>query len=576
MIRLSVRLKDMSVRSIEWTQDTLSCGRASDNNIVITADNVSGHHSAIVLAGDHYIFRDLKSTNGSLIVRGEETIYLREGQLEAPICEGDKLCLASLDNMLIVEEIRIEGAGFAEPDKSTFDQTILAECSTEEEILPENELSDDFEGLRQTVRMTRELVVLQNPKEISDLVCKASLQAFPRATRVIYLVLRGECFGVDCVHTRDGEMTEDSSKLMQPRELLDRCLKEHKGFLFLIQKNEMQAVATMIMPMEKIDSMSMDQDRIIMCCPMFHQDQCYGFLNVEAAMGHASSQNLTRRDLSLASLMCHIVAARLHELETQNERLKLARKATAGFMSATVGHCFKNLLFVPMMISRMLPVCLQQNQMEQVEWMLARNAVTIRYLDILSNEFAAASKDPTEGFMNHDMKDLLEEVKGLLSGIAPDKVEVKLELPDGLEQVYCHGAAFTRLLMNLTLNAVDAFFGEEGREELGIVELSAVQEGGWFCCTVKDNGPGMPEAILENLKLIYQQVMSSADALSELQTIAERVQSTKDQGLKEHYGLGFLFVCQTIMHHGGRMRIQSEPGQGARFDIAIPNGNTGD
>ncbi len=570
MIRLSVQLKDASVRLIEWSEDVLSLGRASDNHIVTNADNVSGHHAAIVLAGDHYLFRDLKSTNGSLIVRDDQTIPLNNNQLEAPIQKGDKLCLASLENMIVIEDIRIENTGLSEIDSSAFEQTILAETHAQQETSLYDELGDDFHGLRQTVWLTRELVGLQNPKEISELACKAGLEAFSNAARVIYLIPRGEGFCVDCVHTRDGDTTHDSSSMVHPRELLDRCLRERKGFLFMIQKNQMQAVATMIMPVEQIDPMGMGQDRVIMCCPMFYRDRCYGFLNVEAPIARGGKQNLTRSDLSLASLMCHILAARLFELENQNERLKLARKATAGFMSATVGHCFKNLLFVPMSISRMLPVCLQQNQMDQVEWMLARNAVMIRYLDILSNEFAAASKDPSEGFGNYDMKQLLEGVKDLLGGIAPDKLEVKLELQADIPEVHCHGAAFTRLLMNLTLNAVDACFGEADRDERGVIELNAFQEDGWFCCIVKDNGPGMPDAILENLKQIYHRVMSSADALGELQSIAEQVQSTKQQGLKEHYGLGFLFVCQTLRHHGGRMHIQSAPGKGARFDISIP------
>ena len=79
-----------------------------------------------------------------------------------------------------------------------------------------------------------------------------------------------------------------------------------------------------------------------------------------------------------------------------------------------VGHCFKNLLFVPMSISRMLPVSIQKGNMEEVEWMLARNSVNIRYLNILSNEFAAASKDPNEGFGPVDVAQLLQESVDLI------------------------------------------------------------------------------------------------------------------------------------------------------------------
>jgi signal transduction histidine kinase len=209
--------------------------------------------------------------------------------------------------------------------------------------------------------------------------------------------------------------------------------------------------------------------------------------------------------------------------------------------------------------------------MEEVKWMLARNSVNIRYLDILSNEFAAASKDPTQGFEPCSLDALLEEVANLMNQIAPEKVEASLSLPPSMPRLVCHGGALRRLLMNLTLNAVDAFFGgsvtEKGRIDL-IAGFDEDKEE--FRITVRDNGPGIPENILGNLRRIFEQVQASADALGEIQNIAEQVRSTKDQGFKEHYGLGFLFVCQTVNAHQGQLEINSAPGKGARFDIIIP------
>ena len=88
--------------------------------------------------------------------------------------------------------------------------------------------------------------------------------------------------------------------------------------------------------------------------------------------------------------------------------------------------------------------------------------------------------------------------------------------------------------------------------------------------SVRDNGPGIPEAILTNLRIIARQIENSADALAELQNIAEQVRSTKEQGFKEHYGLGFLFVCQTVTMHQGRLEIESTEGEGAKFIIFLP------
>ncbi len=82
-----------------------------------------------------------------------------------------------------------------------------------------------------------------------------------------------------------------------------------------------------------------------------------------------------------------------YDLENQRERFKLARKRTAGFLAATVGHCFKNLLFVPMSMSHMLR--LHQDGRHGTGRMDAcAQQVCIRYLDIY-RRIRRGSKDPS-------------------------------------------------------------------------------------------------------------------------------------------------------------------------------------
>lgn len=567
MIRLSIQLPNQSVRRLEWNKPVLRLGRSQSNDVVVAAENVSGQHAQIVFNAGRYSFRDLRSTNGSMLVRRGKRYMLRDSTLEMPLELGDRLCLASMDNALLVEAILEEP-----PDvEEAFDKTILAEQQARPADL-EVTLGQDSDALRIAVRLARELSGLDATRAIGRLACQACLGAFPQAQRASFLVLSDGQYQIECIEDRDGRgVTESTRKMIGSRLLLDRCLAERKGYLFLFEQDRVQAVATRVVSVDPQGVVDFKSDRVLLCCPLLHNDQCYGFLEVEAPLAAAERQTLSRRDLSLATLMGHLVAARLSDLEAQKARLKLVRKATAGFMAATVGHCFKNLLFVPMSLSKMLPLCLQQGKMQEVQWMLARNGVSIRYLDILSNEFAAASKDPNEGFADCHLGVILREVAELVGQIAPDRIEARLAIPEGLPRINCHDAALKRLLMNLTLNAVDALF-EAPRTEKGCITLEAAysQADEEFSIVVADNGPGMPERILENLRSIFRQVQSSTDALGDLQQIAEQVRSTKDQGLKEHYGLGFLFVCLTIQQHQGRMEIDSSPAHGARFTLSLP------
>ena len=575
MIRLAYYLENQPPVYTEWDQPIVRVGRSADSDICVTPVNVSSQHGLILLREGRYFYRDNQSTNGSMVHRRGEDLPLTSEAPELELIPGDRILLASMECSLVVDDI-----DFDDDESEAFDKTILAERATAEQDL-EGALGEDFEALRCAVRLARELATCDSVPQIADLSCRLSLEAFPRATRALFLRSEGEAFAVECMRGRDEDSHETPSRVVANRQLIRRCLAESKGYLFRIEKNQMQAIATRVMPLEDLEGGARVQtDCVVLCAPLMHQERCLGFLEIEGPLDAARRSSLTVGDLNLATLMGHMVAARLSDLEQQLERLKLARKATAGFLAATVGHCFKNLLFVPMSLSKMMPLCLKQGNMAEVEWMLARNGVNVQYLNILSNEFAAASKDPTEGFEKSDLKALLESVAGLVNGMAPDRVTATVEPHREPLEIVCHGAGLKRLLMNLTLNAVDALFqtGKDKPEKQGriVMKTGPGPDADHLSLIVADNGPGIPEGILENLRAIYRQVRASADALGELQTIAEQVQSTKDQGFKEHYGLGFLFVCQTVHQHRGDMTIQVKPGEGTMFQILLPyRGPTG-
>ena len=567
MIRLSVRRGDGAAEPLAWERPVLRVGRAGDNDLVFPVDKVSGHHGKISLEADGYVYRDLGSTNGSLVQRHGQQHVLDETHPEMVLAEGDQIYLATQANQIVVEEITLSVAG----EEDALNRTILAEAQTAPAEL-ETSLGEDYVALRSAVRLARELVGLEALPEIARLTCEACLRAFPAARRALYLAAEGDQFRIECTRARTEDSDSLTSTILNARPLLERCLKERKGFLFLFERDKMQAIGTMAISVEAMAAnMAQQTDRIILCCPLIHQDRCFGFIEMDAPLTAGEHHALSRRDLSLGTLMAHLVAARLHDLENQAARISLARKATAGYLSATVGHCFKNLLFVPMSLARLLPLCIEQGRWDEARYMLARNSINIRYLDILSNEFAAASKDPSEGFGPCDVGKLLGEVADLVGQVDAEKVEVRVDRPEGMPKLILHAAALHRTLMNLTLNAVDALLALQ-REEKGWIEIKAAYDPARAALAigVRDNGPGIPENILENLRAIYGQVQQSADALGELQSIAERVRSTKDQGFKEHYGLGFLFVCQTVQQHKGHMKIEAAPGKGTTFLLSLP------
>jgi Nif-specific regulatory protein len=72
MFRLEVLSGAEAGRSVLCEGPSLTIGRASDNDFVVPDGHVSSHHAVIQLAADGYVYQDLRSTNGSAVVRGDE------------------------------------------------------------------------------------------------------------------------------------------------------------------------------------------------------------------------------------------------------------------------------------------------------------------------------------------------------------------------------------------------------------------------------------------------------------------------------------------------------------------------
>ncbi len=100
---------------------------------------------------------------------------------------------------------------------------------------------------------------------------------------------------------------------------------------------------------------------------------------------------------------------------------------------------------------------------------------------------------------------------------------------------------------NLLSNAVK--YGREG----GRIRLEAQRKGPWWEFSVFNEGPGIPP---EKREWIFQKFA--------------RLDIASGQPRPKGTGLG-LFITRTIVEaHGGQIRVESEPGQWARFVFTLP------
>jgi two-component system NtrC family sensor kinase len=121
-------------------------------------------------------------------------------------------------------------------------------------------------------------------------------------------------------------------------------------------------------------------------------------------------------------------------------------------------------------------------------------------------------------------------------------IDLTLGLDDGLPRVRGDGERIRQLLLNLLFNAADALGGQ------GSIALRASNGGGLVRLTVEDDGPGIDEAILDQ--------------------VFDPFVTTKPSG--QGTGLG-LAVCHTIVERlGGTIEARNLASGGASFEVRLP------
>ena len=141
-----------------------------------------------------------------------------------------------------------------------------------------------------------------------------------------------------------------------------------------------------------------------------------------------------------------------------------------------------------------------------------------------------------------DLAGLVERTFALISGRAhKQQVTLQFTPPDTAVMVEADGEQLQQLLVNLTLNALDAM-------PLGgtlAVELRGPEDG-QVELLVSDTGPGIAPEVLPRL--------------------FEPFVTTKETGL----GLGLVVSRRIAEGHGGSLRACNRPGGGACFVLRLP------
>jgi signal transduction histidine kinase len=187
---------------------------------------------------------------------------------------------------------------------------------------------------------------------------------------------------------------------------------------------------------------------------------------------------------------------------------------------------------------------------EKVLGILKRLEANGKHLLGLINDVLDLSKIEAGQLMlelsDYSLQDIAQTVRSTLEPLAADKklgfkVEVAPQLPFGRGD----GRRLTQVLINLVGNAIKF-------TDVGDVAIKAEANNGSFHVSVRDTGPGISAADQAKLFQEFQQ--------------ADNAITRKKGGT----GLGLAISKRIIEMHGGRIWVESQPGQGSTFSFTLP------
>ena len=306
-----------------------------------------------------------------------------------------------------------------------------------------------------------------------------------------------------------------------------------------------------------------------MCVALRDGDQILGIVDVERESANAFTQNDLLDMESLAGILASIVSSadqyqRLQESirqlrATQDELkerieaqraaetrlLQAAKLAAVGEMAAGVAHELNNPLttvtgFVELALEELDPDSASRSDLELVlrEARRARNVVR-RLLDFArQTESSRARTDLTE-----ILADVIELTNHL---IHTSGVDLETHFASGLPWVSMDRNQMKQVFLNLIHNALQAM------PNGGALYISAEEDRRddrpWVKVTVRDTGVGI---LPENRDRLFQPFFTTR----------------ADQG---GTGLGLSVTYGIVTDHGGRIDVESKPGEGSSFIVWLP------
>ena len=249
-------------------------------------------------------------------------------------------------------------------------------------------------------------------------------------------------------------------------------------------------------------------------------------------------------------------ASDLSERRLLEDQLRQAQKMESiGQLAGGIAHDFNNQLGIILFdVDLLISDAPKESQLNQDLHKIRR--VVLRAAD-LTRQLLVFSRRQQMARRPLSLNDEIREQQKMLSRLLGENIEVRLDLADGLFSVNADPANIDQVIINLCVNARDAM--PEGGTLA--IETSNVTVSEEYCRQRTQASPG------SYCRLVVSDTGSGMD--DQVQSrIFEPFFTTKETG--KGTGLGLSVVYGIVEAHEGWITVESEAGEGTRFEMFLP------